>query len=303
MQSDGNISLTSIHEAIIGIKNELKNAIEASEARVLLKLETVNKKVTKLEKENKQLKDKIEILERQHKRNNIIIFGINKPAHEISAEYICHEINSLLEINLVEEDISDVYPLGRTANRPIKVELLSQLKKKSIIRNCNKLKGKNVSIAHDLTLAQREEAKILRKHLLVARETEENRCYIKGNKLIINNIPYTTRDLEQLQEVEEHTSKKETNSAPPTPNIYASNIYSPSSTDETFDFPLAPKQTQEPPLKGDIVPSQGSSDKEPRKNSSLNTPKSALYEQSVSKTAIDHTKKKPNTRFGSSQKK
>lgn len=45
---------------IINSKKELKNAIHASEARLLLKVELIQSKVTELQKENQLLKEEIE---------------------------------------------------------------------------------------------------------------------------------------------------------------------------------------------------------------------------------------------------
>lgn len=53
------------------LKAEFKSIIEASEARILLKIEDVKQRVSILEKENTNLKNKIESLERANRKNNI----------------------------------------------------------------------------------------------------------------------------------------------------------------------------------------------------------------------------------------
>lgn len=73
-------------------------------------------------------------------------------------EYICTELRQLLGIDIIDTDINDIYPLRKDINKPIKVELMSYLKKTYIIQNCYKLKGTNISIAQDLTDIQRNEA-------------------------------------------------------------------------------------------------------------------------------------------------
>lgn len=67
----------------------------------------------RLEKKNLELRDKVENLERQAKKNNIVIFGINKPFHQTSPYDICQEVSEILQIDLSESDVSDIYSLGK----------------------------------------------------------------------------------------------------------------------------------------------------------------------------------------------
>lgn len=124
------------------------------------------------------------MLDRKSRKNHIIIFGLKNPTKEHLKKIV--EINNLRNINLTVEDINNTYPLGRSDKFPIKVELISHLNKKLFLENCRKLRGTNVFITHDLTEIQREENKILRKHL--GKATVSNSAYIKGNKLVVNNI-------------------------------------------------------------------------------------------------------------------
>lgn len=215
--SNQELSINKIYEEIINTKIEIKNAIEASEARILMKIESLKSRVNKLEKENIAIKNKVELLERSGKKNNFIIFGLKKPA-EVNINFICLEVNRLLNINLTESDFSDVFCLGNSENAPIKVELVSFQKKKLVFQNCRRLKGSKISISHDLTKSQREENQALRRHLVNTRQNTSDKCYIKGNKLSINNIFYTLEELENLEYSQANCIKQHPNSAPPTPN-------------------------------------------------------------------------------------
>lgn len=97
--------------------------------------------------------------------------------------FICDTMKDLLEVDLVLSDISDIYSLGRSEKSPIKLELVSHLKKRDILQNSKELKGSKIYISNDLTKKQREECKLLRKHLIRARIDTTDLCYIRGNKL------------------------------------------------------------------------------------------------------------------------
>lgn len=68
MQGGDNVTLKGIYNEIVKIKTDLKNIVEASETRVVFKIESLNNKSNNLEKENLALKDKIESLERQNRK-------------------------------------------------------------------------------------------------------------------------------------------------------------------------------------------------------------------------------------------
>lgn len=201
----GNVTLEELKVEIVASRNDLMCAIAALENKVSLKLDELNNKVTLLEKENVELKSKVENLERVNKKNNIIVFGIPSTKEAIAEGHSLEELNNILTTNIQQSDISDIYPLGRGPNSPLKVEFISFIKKKEIFKNISKLKGTTVSISHDYTPQQREEQKKLRSYQKSIQQESQDRCVIKGNKLMIGEKTYTIADLENLQLVNKHT--------------------------------------------------------------------------------------------------
>ncbi|KAG5871748.1 hypothetical protein JTB14_004596 [Gonioctena quinquepunctata] len=67
------------------------------------------------------------------------------------------KIKSLLEVDISTNQIKDIHCLGSQKNCPVKIELISNLTKRNLLANCQKLKGTKISIANDLTVQQREE--------------------------------------------------------------------------------------------------------------------------------------------------
>ncbi|CAG9822919.1 unnamed protein product [Phaedon cochleariae] len=208
--------MEKLYEEIVNSKKEIKNAIEASEVRLLMKIETFSEKIKKLEKENTELKEKIETLERNGKKNNIVVFGLTKKFEDLSVDNICNQLNKILDVEINISDINNLYRLGKAENSPIKIEFLSTFTKINILRNCKKLKGTNITISADLTKTQQERIKILRNFLTKLRSTGENRCYIKGERLYSNNTVYTVEDILEIEQSSE--SSQVINSAPQTPS-------------------------------------------------------------------------------------
>lgn len=129
-------------------KEELKNAIKASETRLLLTHENLKTKVHDLEKENFSLRNKVEFLEKGSKENNIVIFGIDLD-EEVSVEHVLQELNNRLEIDITYKDINNIYRLGKNKECPVETAFISYLTKKNVLQNAKKLKGSGISIVHD----------------------------------------------------------------------------------------------------------------------------------------------------------
>lgn len=217
---EGNITINELYDEIINNRKTIKLCIEASETKILLKLEDLKHRVDNLEKENLDLQNRIEELEKANRKNNLVIFGLNNIIHseKITTETIISNLNELLGLNLLETDLNNIYTLGKSKQSPIKLELVSYLKKLEILRRCPKLKGTNISIVHDLTYQQRQDNKTLRKHLALAKQEKENKCFIKYNKLHLNGEVFTVEQLIHIEN-QDTPSQDRPSSAPATPNL------------------------------------------------------------------------------------
>lgn len=248
--STNNISFDDLLLEIKKNRTEIKNAIEASETRLLLTIEDLRNKNVELERENNNLKKEIELIRRNEKKNSIIIFGLENKKEDLEIERVCNSLQTLVDIKIDPSEINNFYTLGRTESSPLKIDFVSYWKKSLILRNCYKLKGKKISISPDYTPLQREEIKILKKHLALAKLDNQEGCYIKNNKLIVNNITYT---VEELIQKEEFTEKRKANSAPQTPTIETL-------PDKTVQEPNPrDKEKQEPRCEGAIITTPNSS--------------------------------------------
>lgn len=217
------ITIKQLYDEIIRNRTEIKSKVEATEVRLLLKIEELTNKLKLVETENCVLRNQVETLERANKTNNIIIFGLNQKTTEVTSGYICQKLKDLLDVDIIEADFNDFYTLGNAEDSPIKVEFISHLKKRIVTKNWHKLKGTDINIVHDLTVQQREQNKLLRKHLNLAKQDKNKTSYIKRNKLYINKKTYTVDDLLELENQEEF--EYQTNSAPATPTPINKSIH------------------------------------------------------------------------------
>lgn len=190
--------------------NELNNKQTAEITKQISEVkEIVQREIQKtkdIEKKYNDLKIKYEKLEKSSRKNNLIIFGVNIPEAETLLEYTLHILNERLGLVLSENDVNDIYTIGKkTDNKPIILKLVSYLKKATILKNVKKLKGSHIFISEELNLEERKERKILVQHLKQAKERNLN-AFIKGNKLVLNDKLYTAK---QLVEEEEEVTENE----------------------------------------------------------------------------------------------
>lgn len=173
----------------------------------MLKIEELKHKVDQLEEENAALRERNEFLERNSRRNNIVVFGLGGQSVDLTVDYIRDRLCELVGIEIQRVDINNFYRLGKNLNSPIKIEFTSYLKKKELISNCKKLKGTEVKILQDLTERQRKDYRILKQNLVQERQKNKN-CFIRGNKLVVNNCEYTSSDLREgkLEKEQKRTS-------------------------------------------------------------------------------------------------
>lgn len=187
----------------------IKAHIDIEIQKINQKLEEQTEKYTELKKNYDDLKVKQTKLEKEVRRNNIIIFGLQLEEGNL-LEFTINSLNNLLQLQLSISDINNVFAIGKNINRPIIVKFISFFKKQEVLRNCKKLKGTSVYISEELSPEERCEIKFLRTHLKEARAKNLD-AYIKNHNLYVNGKKYTPQQLkqEQLQNIREGTSDSE----------------------------------------------------------------------------------------------
>lgn len=182
----GELNLATIQELLSQQTAEIKRHTSDS-------LKTYEKAVQKLE----ILEKRCIQIERKLRRNNIILFGLTLDGSDLVNQTIV-KLNQLFNLNITTSDLNNIYRIGKGSSSPIVVEFTSFLKKREIFKSPEKLKalkGTGVSVANDLCKEDREEQKILRRHLSEAKRRNED-ARIIGHKLEINKIAYTVSELE-----------------------------------------------------------------------------------------------------------
>ena len=109
-------------------------------------------KITKLEK-------RLEGLDRERRRNNVIIKGIDLDGHNLS-----ETVSKLIKEKLnVETQVKSAVLMDRTDTKVIIVQLRDFQEKMKVMKNKYKLKGLNIYMEDDLTPAERQTQYEIRK--------------------------------------------------------------------------------------------------------------------------------------------
>lgn len=213
---------STFNEKSTEIRNEFTQQLGNLKQEIHTVIQSYEVNITKLEEKNNQLERQIVQLQRKARKNNIVIFGINKTEPNL-LEHIIKIFNETLEVEIHNHEINDIYRTGPTdkSTRPVIIELISYQKKLLILNNAKKLKGKNLFISQDQCFEDRANNKILVKHLKEAKSSGIQ-AYIKGYKIVIGKEIYSAEDL--VNSTHQQINTQDTNkpaSAPSTP--YPSN--------------------------------------------------------------------------------
>lgn len=186
-----------------GIKKLLDNQTQQITTNVNSTLAKLKDALRKNQENTQKLQERCLFLERKVRKNNIVVFGLDIEDSKLIEETIS-TLNKHLGLNITANDINNIYKIGKSKQPPIVVEFISFLKKLEIFKNPEKLKalkGTNLAISNDLCEQDRENNKILLKHLKIAR-SENKPARIRGSKIEISNVLYTVKELEDCSDTE-----------------------------------------------------------------------------------------------------
>lgn len=209
-------------------KQELKEDIKTVREDLLIQTEVLKDNISIIQSKLNELECRVQTLEKLARKNNLMIFGLrdHKNLRDIElANWVTNQLKSLLGIDIYLNDINNIYYLGNDANKPLRIELNSYLKKALILRNAYKLKGKQIFIDHDLSKKERVVKNVLNQNLKEAKK-KGLRAYIKKEVLVIGDESYNYEQLvergnignESDSEVFTDTPARPSLSAPGTPD-------------------------------------------------------------------------------------
>lgn len=202
---------------------EMFKQISVNMLTINQKMELLMKDVEVTKQENVQLKkqvaeqhQKIQDMEKEIRRKNIVIKGV-EDKYEEKSEEINEKLKAVFEqmkINIDSNaDIDEVKRMGKHRvgiRRPIIVKMLSGRKKTEILKQTKALRGTDIWIEEDYPKEILKERKSLIPHLKEARQKGYN-VKLRYNKLIVNNEIFTIKELEQTEtQTEMITDKKRT---------------------------------------------------------------------------------------------
>nr|AYA50011.1 cuticular protein 46 [Leptinotarsa decemlineata] len=120
-----------------------KIAIQLFEIPFVIKI-AVENRIRKLEKENTEIKQRIELLDRNSRRNNIVVFGLMESEEGSLVENVGIQLNSKLGVELTKTDISNTYPLPNPSYQfgfDVKDDLYTNYQNRKEQREGNKITG------------------------------------------------------------------------------------------------------------------------------------------------------------------
>ncbi|KAI8488105.1 Tetraspanin-8 [Branchiostoma belcheri] len=180
---------------------DLKNSLNFSQGEISDTKETSDKNADKLKQleqnimtyntEVTEMANKLDYIENQSRRNNLIFDGIKddrKETWEQSETKVKEVLRNKLRLNTDSIEIERAHRNGKPGDRPrpIVVKLLRYKDKQNILRQAKMLKGTQIFINEDFSDKIRQKRKDLQPALRAARERGQV-AYIRFDKLVISD--------------------------------------------------------------------------------------------------------------------
>ncbi|KAJ4437819.1 hypothetical protein ANN_13757 [Periplaneta americana] len=155
------------------------------------------------------LEGKLDYLENQPRRNNIVIHGLPDEERETweQSEDMVRRVVAQLGIELREWDIERAHRVGRSWNRkrPIVCKLANYKLKVMILQDAKYLRRSGVYISEDFSERVRRETEFLKRHMF---ETRRQGCHaVIQYKLVVNGRLWSRVEMEALDSLKEDGAK------------------------------------------------------------------------------------------------
>lgn len=136
-----------------------------------------------------------------------ILFGLNKPAY---AKLIWQNLKTYRSW-FNRKNLCNLNFLSKKYLCPLTIEFTMLLRNNSILRSCYKSQGTNIFILKNLKNSQRKRRKFLLNRLKREKvSSQSTKCFIRGNKLIQDNIYNADELVKLLDDVRMVSSSLET---------------------------------------------------------------------------------------------
>ncbi|XP_031330179.1 uncharacterized protein LOC116161106 [Photinus pyralis] len=159
-------------------------------------IENLKTENSNLRTQMQQMEKKIDYLENQSRRNNVIFYNVKEDAKEDTEAKVRQIIDSQYKISLGDKDIERAHRLATNVrtSRPIIIKFNNFKVKDFIVRNAFKLKNTPVSVSEDFSKHILQKRSLLKPYLMQAK-SEGKRAHLKFDMLYINGRKYTVDDL------------------------------------------------------------------------------------------------------------
>lgn len=172
-----------MNELQLNITNDINNNINEKFKEIDMKYNNLTYKLEQQEK-------KIEFLERQNRRKNIVVFGVTDDDRNYLhlQSKIINIISNTMKITCLESDIEDIRRIGKKQRnpRPVIVSFQTMGKKLEVLKNKKSLLDTKYNINEDFPKQILEKRKMLQSELRQLRE-DGKFAVLKYDKIVIFN--------------------------------------------------------------------------------------------------------------------
>jgi len=191
-------------EAVLSALKEIRSEVSLYRAEIQQSIQAQGGRMDRIEAEVSRLASRVDYLENQSRRNNLVFYGIEEDAWETwekSEEKVKKLVREKLGIDLGNKDIERAHRTGRRkGRRPIVAKFAFFKDREAILRAGRNFSGSGVWVEEDFSERVREERRFLKHHLIEARR-QGYHAVLRFDKLVVDGKVMDRAYLVELDEV------------------------------------------------------------------------------------------------------
>lgn len=197
----GPVSNDEIADVLSGMRDSITNELKSINLNITNlghEIKEAREHRTDLDNRLIHLADKVDYIENQSRRNNIVFYGIEErdgwESWEVS-ERLVLEVLQMMDISIGNMEIDRAHRVGkRKGRRPIVARFAFFKRREEILRGGRKLHNTGLAVSEDFSDRVRYVRFQLKPHLEKAR-TEGHQATLRYDKLVVDGMAYSLEEL------------------------------------------------------------------------------------------------------------
>lgn len=204
LQKSMNENFSDVKKDINTVQEDMKT-LKVDIAEVVKDSKITKERIDSLELKLQEKDEEFNTLKKEFdaftRKNNVVLFKVpeDEESNAHLKPYICNIIRRLTSSQVTENDISDIYRIGKKSSqncRPIKISFVNQSNLKTVLSNKKNFLKENIGVTQDYSKQVSEERKRLQP-MVTAINQNGRKAFLRLDELFVDGIKWSRETIEK----------------------------------------------------------------------------------------------------------